>query len=253
MGKENLAWSSPRSIILLIGVLGLISIAIVSILREKIVYQQYRQVTITGQGKVAYEPDLAIVTLGIQVDKASTSEDALNQLNEKMNKVIAAVKAEKIKNEDITTANYSLAPQYDYKDNISTVSGYNANEQLIIKVRGYDKDVNGLSHVIAAASKAGANQVSGLSFDASNINDIKQQARMMAMSDAKSKSKILAAAAGVELEDITGWYENPIQVPAPMYSYAGAGGMGGGGGASPQIPNGSKEVIIEMNLTYNLK
>jgi len=251
METENLTWRSPKAIIILVVILGVIATIIVSILRDRITNQQYRQVTATGQGKASYEPDLAIVTLGVQIDKATTSEEALTQLNSKMTKIIESVKAEKVIDADISTSNYSLYPQYDYKDNISVVSGYNANEQLIIKVRNYDKDANGLNRVIAAASKAGANQVSGLVFDASNMNDIKQQARLLAMADAKSKSKILAEAAGVELKDINSWYENPISVPSPVYSYA-QGGMGAGS-IPPQTPGGLKEVIIEINLTYNLK
>jgi len=242
-----------RSAAKIIGLILLAAIIICAILRDRIVNQQFKSVTIIGQGKVTYTPDLAIVNLGVQIDKVAKPEDALNQLNTKVTNIITAVKAVGVAPADIQTQNYSLYPQYDYKDNVSTVSGYNANEQLVIKVSGYDQDQNKLSQVIAAASKAGANQVNNLTFDASNMNDLKQEARVRAIADAKVKSTALAASAGVRLNDITGWYENLV---SPMASYStadGKGGMGGGGAVSPQTPAGDREVIIEIGVTYNLK
>jgi len=226
----------------------------VSILRDRIVNQQFRSVTVTGQGKVTYNPDIAIVTLGVQIDKLAKPEEALNQLNNKVSGIIKAVKALGVTEENIQTQNYSLYPQYDYKDNISVVSGYNANQQIVIKVVDYDKNPSKLSSVIAEASKAGANQVNNLTFDASNMNDLKQAARIKAISDAKSKSDALASAAGVRLEDITGWYENLVN-PLPIYATDyGKGGMGGSGVVSnPVIGAGGREVIIEIGVTYNIK
>ncbi|MCX6798063.1 MAG: SIMPL domain-containing protein [Candidatus Falkowbacteria bacterium] len=222
-----------KFILMILVLVFLTGIIIVSILRDRIVNQQFRQVTVTGQGRVSYQPDIAIVTLGVQIDKAAKAEDALNQLNDKVNGIIAAI-----------------------SDNASVVSGYSANQQLTVKITDYDKDQTKLNKVIAAASKAGVNQVLNLSFDVSNANDLKQQARVKAIADAKDKSGALAAAAGVELKEISGWYENLVQAPTPYYSSAMGVGMGGGGiggGGMPQVPSGSREIIIEIGVTYNLE
>lgn len=242
-----------RGFVKLVGIVMLAAIVIVAILRDRIVNEQFKSVTITGQGKVTYAPDLAILNLGVQIDKVAKPEDALNQLNTKVSNIIKAVTAVGISPADIQTQNYSLYPQYDYKDNVSTVSGYNANEQLVIKVSGYDKNQERLSQVIAAASKAGANQVNSLAFDASNMNDLKQEARVKAIADAKEKSAALADSAGVRLKEIIGWYENMVN-PIPMYSTAdyGKGGLGGGA-VSPQTPAGDREVVIEIGVTYKIK
>jgi uncharacterized protein YggE len=248
---ENNNSKRPRFVLILVGIVLLAAIIIVAILRDRLVNQQFKSVTVTGQGRVTYTPDLALVTLGVQIDKVAKPDQALNQLNTKVAGIVAAVKAAGIKAEDIQTQNYLLYPQYDYRDNVSTVSGYNANEQLVVKVRGYDQDQGKLSRVIAAASQAGANQVNNLSFDSSQMNDLKQQARILAIADAKAKSAALAATAGVELQDITGWYENVIGPIA--YSSADAKGGMGGGGATPQTPSGDREVVIEIGVTYNIK
>ena len=246
-------WKSPRVAIIILAMILLTGIVTIAILRDRIVNQQFKTVTVNGQGKVSYVPDLAIVTLGVQIDKVAKPEEALNQLNNKVNNIIKAVKDLGIPEDSIQTQNYSLSPQYDViKDGVSAVSGYNANQQLVIKVANYDKEPAKLSSVIAAASKAGANQVNNLNFDSSSINDLKQQARVLAISDAKNKSNALASTAGVKLEDITGWYENLIS-PVPAYGAYNQGAMGGGQMAIPGIPISNREVVIEIGVTYNIK
>lgn len=243
-----------KMILVVIGILALTGIIIVSMLRDKIMSPQYRSVTVIGQGRVNYQPDIAVLNLGVQIDKAASAEEALNQLNSKMTAIVKAVQEMGVNEADIQTQNYSLYPQYDYKDNISVVAGYNANQQVIIKVLAYDKDPERLSRVIGAASKAGVNQVNSLSFDASNMNDLKQEAKLQAIKDAKERGQVLADAAGVELKDITSWYENYMG-PSPIYmDYGAKGGMGAGAESfSAAVPSGSREVVIEMNITYNIK
>lgn len=250
------SWREPKFVLMLVGLLLLAGVITVSIIRDRIVAPSLQQVTVNGQGRVAYTPDLAVVTLGMQIDKAKTAEEALNQLNSKMEAITKAVKNLGVTDSDIQTQNYYLNPQYDYVDNVSKVSGYNANQQLVIKITKYNEDAARLNKVIAAASKAGANQVAGLIFDSSDINNLKQQARVLAIMDAKNKSGELAAAAGVELKDVVGWWENVIQ-PSPYmaaypYSYD-QSGKGGAGITNPQISAGSHEVIVEVGVSYNLK
>ncbi len=231
-------------------------VVVVSIVRDRIVNQQQWQVSVIGQGKVSYQPDIANVTLGVQIDKVSQAPDALNQLNERITKIIESIKAAGIAPEDIQTQNYSLYPQYDFIDDTSKLSGYNANQQLVIKVRGIAENSGLVSRVISEATKAGANQVLGVTFDVANIEDLKQEARLEAIADAKMKAGKVARAAGVRLDKVVGWWENIIQAPGLPGSLSdGKGGMGGNvqASVSPVIPAGSQEVIIEMNLNYRIK
>jgi len=246
----------PKIILAALAMVLIAVVVVVSIVRDRIVNQQQWQVSVIGQGKVSYQPDIAKVTLGVQIDKAAQAPDALNQLNERVTKIIESIKADGIASEDIQTQNYSLYPQYDFIDNASKLSGYNANQQLVIKVRGITGNSGLVSKVISEATKAGANQVLGVTFDVVNIEDLKQEARLKAIADAKMKAGKVARAAGVRLDKVVGWWENIIQAPGlPGSPYDGKGGMGGNAQASvsPVIPAGSQEVIIEMNLNYRIK
>lgn len=240
----------------LIGLLLVGAIIIVSILRDRLVNQPQWQVQVAGQGKVAYQPDIANVTVGVQVDKAASAESALRQLNDKVGKVLQSLKALGVATADIETQNYTLYPQYDYRNNVSTLAGYNANQQLTIEVRGLSSPSDAkVSQVIAEATKAGANQVTGVAFDVSNLNDLKQQARLKAIADAKSKAGSLAQAIGVRLGHVVGWWENVVQAPGVQYGGGVGGGeaKGAGAGMSPQVPSGSQEVIVEVNLSYKIR
>ena len=252
MPKRKFGAGKTAVAIILILVLG--GIAAVSILRDRIVnYSQY-QVSVTGQGKVSYQPDLATVTLGVQIDKVAKAEDALSQLNGKIANIVSAIKAQGIAPEDIVTQNYSLYPQYDYKDNITTVSGYNANQQISIKVRDLKNNPDRISKVLVEASKAGVNQVLGISFDVANLEELKQEARLKAMADAKAKAVGMADMADVRLKEIVGWWENVVQAPGIINNYYDGGKGGAGvGTVAPTVPSGNQEIIIEMNVSYRLK
>ncbi len=247
----------PLAITAIVAMILVTGIVVVSIVRDRIVNVPQNQVTVVGQGKISYQPDIANVTLGVQIDKVAKAEDALNQLNDKSTKIVTAIKALGISDADIQTQNYSLSAQYDYVNNVSSVSGYNANEQLVVKVRDIVNKTDLISKVIAEASKAGANQVNGISFTVSNLEDLKQQARVMAIADAKVKANSMASAAGVGLGDIVGWWENFVQGPGSSGTGSGVadgkGGAGGSGSVLPTVPTGSQEIIMEMNLSYKVK
>lgn len=250
--KKNCSCMRGGTIALsIISVIVLGAVVSFAILRDRIVNQPQWQVQVTGQGKVAYQPDTALISLGVQVDRAATAEAALGTLSDTMKKVSAALLATGVPPEDIQTQNFTVYAQYDFIDNTNKLAGYNANQQVIVKVRDIAEKSDLVSKVIADASKAGANQVNGITYDVSNLNDIRQEARLAAIKDAQSRAGEIAATAGVKLGEVVGWWENMIAAPSlsPMY----AGGGYGGGSASPVTPNGNQELIMEVSVSYRLK
>lgn len=246
--------SKSKIILMILLVLILGAIVIVSILRDRIVNQNQFQISVVGQGRVSYTPDTANITLGVQVDKVFKAEEALNQLNQKTDKIIQAISGLGIAKEDIKTQNYSLYGNYDYVSGVSRVSGYNANQSIVIKVRDIEKNQDLISRVISEATRAGANQINGVVFENSNIDSLKQEARIKAISSAREKSKDIENAMGVKLGKIVGMWENYISpMPESAYSDYGKGGMGAASSVSPTIPTGTYEVLVEVNLSYKLK
>lgn len=252
------AWAEPKYVLTALGIVVLGAVVGLSILRDRFVQNSQNQVAVVGQGKVSYQPDMARVTLGVQVDKVPNSEQAINMLNEKMTLITSALEAAGISKEDIETQNYSLTTQYDYRDGVQAVAGYDANQKLVVTIKDIKNNPQKVSEVISKASQAGSNQMLGVAFDVSNLKDLKQQARILAIADARAKSKDLAEAAGVKLGKITGWYENVV--PSPENPYMSSMGFGGSATSekavaipAPQVPTGTQEIILEISLNYSVK
>ncbi len=239
--------------IMVLGMLLLAGIVTIAIIRDRIVNQPYREVSITGRGTVSYTPDTAKVTLGVHVEKP-TAQAALAEMNAVIGRVIPAVEALGVSREKISTANLSLYPQYYYPSEMpSQISGYTADQQLTIEL-AIASSTDLVGKTIEAASIQGVNQVNSVTFDVSNLEDLKQQATLEALADARGRAKTLADAAGVKLGKVIGWWSNPISVPGnpvPYYDNYGYGGDMGGGGTT--VPAGTSEVIIEVNLNYSTK
>jgi uncharacterized protein len=250
-------FSEPKFVVAVILVLAVTAIAIVSILRERIVSSQQNQVSIAGQGKISYQPDIATVTLGVQIDRAATADSALQQLSEKVAKIVTSLDSLGIKKEDVQTQAYTLNPQYDYKDNVSTVAGYGANQKLTIKVPDIINKPEVVGQVVAQAGSTQANQVQGVEFTVSNVNDLKQQARLLAIADAKTKSVGLAQATGVKLGKVLNWYDNVLQAPdltsLNNFGYGGSDVAMAKSATPPQVPAGTQDIIVEVGLTYEVK
>ena len=253
--NNKFSWKSPAIALKILVLLILAVIILGAIFRERFVTPPNWQVSVIGRGEVVYTPDIAKINVGIQVDKAYAADVALKRLNETADKTIAAISQLGIAKEDIQTQNYSLYPEYNYVENNSILAGYSANQQLIITVRNIFESADLVSKVIAAATSSGANQINNVSFESSNIENLKQEARVKAISDAKSKANELAVAAGVKLGKTIGWWENFIQSP-DVYSYydgKGAGGAVGLGGGQANVPSGAYTLIVDMNLSYQVK
>jgi len=173
-------------------------------------------ITVSGIGRVTLKPDLATLSVGVQVQAASASK-AQSQASSAMNAVIDAVKALGIAGDDLTTQWVSLDPVYDYNVNGTQpkVIGYRASQNLSVKVR----DIAKTGDVIDAAVGAGANQVSGITFSVADPAAATAQARTAAVADAKARAQALASAAGVSLGAPTTITETSSPAPVP-YLYA---------------------------------
>lgn len=247
--------TTQRAWITGLSVVALAAIIIIAITQDAFTNQQWREISVTGTGKVAYTPDIARVSLGVNIE-STTAQSALAQLTATTDRVIPAIEALGIAPENISTENLSLYPQYYYpSDRPSAISGYIANQQLTVEIPvGESTDLVG--RVIQAASAQGANQVLSVSFEASNIEDLRQEAVLAAIADARERADEVAESADVKLGKVVSWWENPISVPGdPVFKYQQQGmyGYGGEMGGGAMVPAGIYEVIMQVNLNYETK
>lgn len=200
-------------------------------------------IIIDGQGKVIGTPDIAVVNVGM-VTESTSVVSAQDANTKKMNTLIDELKKMGIDSKDLQTIDYNIWPKYEYKEGRSDIVGYTVNQSVQVKVR----DTSKISLVLAAAGQAGANQVSGVSFSIDDPDQLKEQARIEALEDAKLKAINVAQALGVKLGNAINFSESTYYPSARTYY---AEGMGGAGEA-PQVESGSLEITSNVTVTYEI-
>jgi len=217
--------------------------------------QNQNQITVSGQGKVYVKPDVALVSLGVTAT-GSTVADVTKANTDKMNAVIAAVKALGVDEKDIQTTNYNLTPNYEIQPmiysypvrNSNNITGYTLDQNVQVKIRDFTK----VGDILSQATAKGANLVGSLQFTIDNPEQFKEQARAKAIAQAKANANNLVKESGINLGKLINVYENYVAYPV-MYS---AKAMGGGVADSAPVPTvepGQQEVNVTINLTYKVR
>lgn len=209
------------------------------------------QISITGEGKVAAKPDVAILTATILTERPTVSQ-AQSQNTESSNAVAEFLSKEGVQAKDIKTITYSIYPQYFYAQNKKPeITGYQVRNTLEIKIR----DLAKVDDIVGGVVQNGANEIGGVSFTIENPNKLKEEARKLAIAMAKEKAEVLSKDLGVRLKRIIGFSENDAGIPPPIYygkaqEFNVAGGYGGGG---PELQQGEQEVKVFVTVTYELR
>ena len=199
---------------------------------------------VSGEGKVTVVPDVALITVGIQAD-GSTVKGAQEQINSVIAKVSSAIKKLGIDKKDSQTTNYSISPNYDFRESGQKINSYLANTNLSIKV----KNIENTNSVIDAATANGANQVGGISFEVDDKTKAENEAREKAVAEAKTKAGQAAKIAGFKLGRIINYSENFGGFPGPMPLRAMAEDVS----ATPtQVEPGSAEVVVIVTLSFEI-
>lgn len=219
-------------------------------------------ISVSADGKVTATPDLATVTIGV-LSQGTTAVDVKNQNNDKVNKVIAFIKAQGIADKDITTSQFSFYPQQNYGgvmspsgSKVPTIVGYQGNQSVTVKVRGVDKDQAVLEKILDGAVNNGANEINGINLSIENPDALQQQAQQIAIANAKVKAQALAKAAGLSLGKVVSISETGNNYPGPIpYALDSAMGMGGAVAKSiaPNIQTGSQDITESMSVVFEVK
>jgi uncharacterized protein YggE len=208
-----------------------------------------RSITVVGSGSASAAPDLATAQIGVDTQAASP-EEATRKNQASIASVIAALKAAGTVEKDIQTAYYNLYTEQRYPPNSGEATGepvYHVTANLSVKVR----DLAKVGKLLEDMVKAGANNISGVSFSIADTKALEASAREKAIADAKARAQALAELSGVELSDVLTVSEVISAAPGPILYESAMVGMGGGGGVS--IQPGQLEVSIQVQVSYAIR
>ncbi|MFC7291399.1 SIMPL domain-containing protein [Hirschia litorea] len=176
--------------------------------------QQETTLNLTGEGKVEVAPDIASVSLGVNVD-SETASQAMKEQASIMSNVFKALEKAGIASKDMQTGNISLNPRYDYNKRDSgppKLIGYQATNTVNITVRELDK----VGGVLDAVVSAGGNTINSISFGLEDSSQALKDARKDAVSDALEKAELYADAAGYKVSRIISMDEAGNSSPRPQ-------------------------------------
>ena len=149
-------------------------------------------ISVTGVGAATGTPDTLTVDFGVQVLRG-TVQKALDDMSAATNHLTASLKADGVKDADITTNGLSLYPWHNRK---TEQSGYTASQTVEARITPLDNAGKALSD---AATSASGVTIQGMFFDISNDDALMQTARGNAFADAKSRATQYAQLAGRSL------------------------------------------------------
>jgi uncharacterized protein YggE len=125
----------------------------------------------------------------------------------------------------------------------TTFSGYRVVNQVRLTVR----EIKRLGEILDAAVMLGANQVNGITFDVSDAETLKDEARRQAMVNAKRRAELYATAAGAQLGNVLTISEDLNVGPRPMSMARSA--MAG----DVPIEAGVRILTVGVHVTYGLR
>ena len=169
-------------------------------------------ISVIGVGKSSVPADRAVFTVGVQ-SVADTVEAATNQNNDKVTRVVAALKAAGAADKDIRTSRFSISPQQDHRQGaLPRIVGYQVANSVTVRT---DK-VAEAGRLLQAAVKAGVNTASGLHFELSDPSKGRDEALRAAFADARAQAGVLAHAAGRSLGRALSISEGSGSLPPPQ-------------------------------------
>jgi uncharacterized protein YggE len=171
--------------------------------------------SLTGTASTMVKPDKVTVSLGVETTN-KTADAALAANSKIMNKVIDALKATGVKDNETSTSSFSISPNYNYSQQSSTASritGFTVSNTIQIE----STNINNTSKWIDAAIAAGANTVDRIDFALSDkkLEETNNSLIKQAMQDARAKADIVASAAGVRVAGIRSINLNELAIQPP--------------------------------------
>ena len=189
--------------------------------------------------------------MGIE-DSGTNLKTVQDSVDKKSQDLTNQLKKLGIDSQDIKTISYSVYPQYDYTNPNQKITGYQVSTSYEVTIRDFTK----INDILGSATSFGANTVGGVNFDLSDDlkNQKMEEARVQAVTDAKTKAEGLAKAAGISLGKIINVSEStPSNIQPLMLPVTAGGGTSDKTVTPPSVQPGTTELDVTISLSYEVR
>ena len=204
-------------------------------------------ISVSGTGSVTVTPDIGVFEVGVEATE-DTVALARSGAAEAMQRVRASITGNGVEDRDIATRFFNIYPQYDYDNDDGggpRITGYTVNNHIEVKVR----DIDRLSDILDQAVTAGGDaiRVGGISFRVDEPEQYADEARTLAVEDARARAQQLADLAGVTLgsartisESSGGFAQRSFGLAAEAFA----------ADVSSPVSSGESEVSVTVHIVY---
>ena len=205
-------------------------------------------ISVTGRGEVVAEPDTGYFNVGVDVT-AKTVEQAREEAATALEDVISSLKDDGVDDEDLKTTSFSIQPEYNYRNNEEPrIVGFRVSNTLSVTVRDLDRFSETLDGAITAGGDAV--RVHGIRFDRDDKSGLIEQARELAMEDARIKGEQLADLGDVDLGAPLSITESSSSTTPPIYYDERA--AAGADFADTPIEPGTTSVVVNVSVRWGI-
>jgi uncharacterized protein len=172
--------------------------------------KQLRTLTVTGQGKESIKTTLTQVTLGVDA-QAKTAAEVQQEVARRSSAVVALLRSRNV--DRLQTTGINLNPNYSYTNNRQQLIGYTGSNTVSFRVA-----TETAGTLLDDAVRAGASQINGISFVASDaaIAAAQKLALQKATLDAQSQAGAVLSALKFTPGEIVSIQVNNASPPPPM-------------------------------------
>src|SRR3989344_1809823 len=223
-------------------------------------------ISFDGKGEVFASPDLATINFTIR-ENAVAMKDAQTRVTAKETAVLAFLDKSGVAKKDIKTENYNSYPKYEWRQVVcpqpadvsgsyycppgkNILTGYEVSEYISVKIR----DLVKTGEIIKGIGDVGISEINGPDFSIEKEDALKEQARKIAIGEAKKKAETLSRDLGVRLVRIVSFSEGG-NYPIPMYekSMMAADSAGSAPSPAPTLPTGENKIFSNITITYEIR
>ena len=213
--------------------------------------QQNTGIWVNGEGEVSVVPDIAVLSLGVEVQASSVAE-AQSYAATAMTAVVNELENFGVAEKDIKTSRFSISPvrRWSEKDGREILIGYRVNNTVTAKVR----DIDNTGAIIDAAARAGGDYIviNSIGFTVDEPSEYYEETRELAMADAKAKAEQLAKLGGVKLGKPIYINESGAYIPVVRDFYQEAAIAAPAAPTTP-ISAGEMEIRLSVQVVYGIE
>lgn len=211
-------------------------------------YDYPGSMNITGTGTAYAEPDVASIVFGVDITEKDPAV-AVDMAAEMMDAAFAAALELGVLESDIQTTSYNMwvEEEYDYtKGEYTGETLYHLSHYAQAEI----SDLERVGDVLAALVSAGSNTISGVSIYVEDTAALLDEARSLAIADARRIAEQYAEELGMELGDATyvsEWANNNLVSRASTLCADFASGI-----SAPSISSGTHYVSLSVQITFEM-